>query len=76
MESILTDILLTAALALVGTTALVVLGIRVHNQEAKAKGLSEKGYSVGSVVVGFLVGFVTLFALIFYSLFLKGRYGR
>jgi hypothetical protein len=76
MESILTDIIIIAAVALVGAVAAVGLGVHVLNQEAKEKGLSEKGYSVWSVIVGFLVSFFTLSATIFYSLFLKGRYGR
>jgi hypothetical protein len=76
MHSLIVDILVAAAIVLVGTLALICGGIYVHNKEAKEIGLSEKGYSLASVVVGFLIGFVTLFALIFYELNLKGRYGR
>jgi hypothetical protein len=73
MHSLLVDICITAALAAVGTARMVYLGVSSFNQEAKEQGLTEKGYSFGSVVTGVIVGFISLFCSIFYALFVRGR---
>ena len=73
MDLILEEVCISAALALVGTIAVVYAVITMLNKEAKEKGLSEKGYDFGSVVEIALTGFVTFFVLIFYELYLKGR---
>ena len=70
-----TDELLVAAVAaFIGTVAFVYVGVRSFNQEAKEKGETEKGYTLGSVVAGALIGFVVLFFTIYYDLFWKGRH--
>jgi len=73
MDLILEEVCISEGVALVGTIAVVYGGISAFNKEAKEKSLSEKGYSFGSVVAGSLIGFATLFVLIFYELFLKSR---
>lgn len=65
MDPMLKDVCISAALALVGTVAFVYVGISELNKEAKEKGLSEKGYSLGSVVASAVIGFFMLFMLIF-----------
>ena len=57
-----TDELLVAAVAaFIGTVAFVYAWVRFLNQDAKEKGETEKGYTIGSVVSEALLGFVVFF---------------
>lgn len=73
MDPILEEVCISAALALVVTIAFLYGAISSFNKEAKEKGLLEKGYNLGSVVAGAVIGFFTLFVLVFYELFWKSR---
>jgi hypothetical protein len=76
MNFLLVDVCITAASVPVIIGVLAYIGVSSFTKEAKEKRLTEKGYSFGHVVAGALIGFVTLFVLIFYELFLKSRYAR
>ncbi|MBO2010744.1 hypothetical protein [Hymenobacter negativus] len=73
MDLVLKEILISAALALVVTVAFIYGAISSFNKDAKKKGSSEKGYDFRSVVAGSVIGFITLFWLIFYELFWQSR---
>ncbi len=68
------ELLVAAVAAFIGTIAFVYVGVRSFNQDAKEKGETEKGYTLGSVIAGALIGFVVLFFMIYYELFWRGHH--
>jgi hypothetical protein len=67
-------LIIIVAVALVLTVFFIYLGISAHNDDAKEKGTTEKGYSFWSVLTGAVFTFFMLLYEIVKEVFFPSRY--